>query len=132
MKFSLSSKLITLMTAMLLATAAFAAGAAHKGTLEVSDKVLVNGKELPPGIYTIVWDGDGPDTNLHIMQGKKEVATAACKVHSLDQKASQDAAEITTDSAGRELTAVRFAGQKYQLDVTGGSSQAQMKGNSVK
>jgi hypothetical protein len=130
MKFSLCSKLITLMTAMLLATSAFAAGAAHKGNLEVSDSILVNGKQIPPGTYTVVWNGDGSNASLHIMQGKKELAAAACKVVPLDQKASQDAAEVRTDSEGKSLTAVRFAGQKYQLDLTGEGNQAQMKGNS--
>jgi hypothetical protein len=130
MKFSLFSKLTVLITAIMLAGSAFAAGPAHKGTLEIADTVLINGKQLPPGVYTVVWDGEGPDTSMHIMKGKKEVATAGCKVVSLDQKASQDAAEVTTDAAGRELSAVRFAGQKYELDVTGTGSQA-MK-NSVK
>lgn len=133
MKSSLFSKFITLMAAVLLATGAYAAGAAHKGSLEVADSILVNGKQVPPGSYTVVWDGDGPDTSLHIMQGKKEIATAPCKVVALDQKASQDAAELKNSSAGRELTAVRFSGQRYQLDVAGEASQAGMKsGNSVK
>ncbi|HEY6307534.1 MAG TPA: hypothetical protein VI488_13865 [Candidatus Angelobacter sp.] len=132
MKSPLFSKLMTFMTAALLATGAFAAGVAHKGTLEVSNPVMVNGKQLPPGTYTIVWDGDGPDTSLHVMKGKTEVATAPCKVVALDQKASEDATEVKTSSAGRELSAVRFSGQKYQLDITGDSSRAQMKGNSVK
>lgn len=127
MKSPLSSKLMTLMTAMLLATSAFAAGAAHKGSLEVSDPILVNGKQLTAGNYAVVWEGDGPDATLHIMQGKKEIATAPCKVVVLDQKAPQDAAEVRTGSEGRELTAVRFSGQKYQLNLAGESDQAQMK-----
>jgi Protein of unknown function (DUF2911) len=132
MKSPLFSRLMTFMTAALLATSAFAAGAAHKGTLEVSNPVMVNGKQLPPGNYTIVWDGDGPETSLHIMKGKTEVATAPCKVVALDRKASEDAAEVKTSSAGRELSAVRFSGQKYELDLAGDASQAQTKGNSVK
>jgi hypothetical protein len=132
MKSSVFSNLMTLLAAVILAASAFAAGAAHKGTLEITDTVLVNGKQLLPGTYTVVWDGEGPDTSMHIMQGKKELATAACKVVTLDKKASQDAAESKTDSAGKELTAVRFSGQKYELDLTGESGQAQMKGNSVK
>jgi hypothetical protein len=133
MKSPLFSKLMTLMVALLLAGSAFAAGASHKGTLEVADPVLVNGKQIAPGSYTVVWDGDGPDTSLHIMKGGKEIATAPCKVVTLDQKASQDATEVKTNSGSRELSAVRFSGQKYQLDVAQDGTQAQMKsGNSVK
>ena len=131
MKPSLFSKIITLMTAMLLAAGAFAAGAAHKGNLQITNPIQVNGKQLPPGEYTIVWNGDGPETSLHIMQGKKEVATAPCKVVALDQKASQDAAETKNGPGGKELTAVRFSGQKYELDIAEGTSQAK-SGNSVK
>jgi hypothetical protein len=132
MKSPLFSKCMTLTTAVVLGASAFAAGASHKGSLEVSDPVLVNGKQLTPGIYTVVWDGEGPDTSLHIMKGSKEIATAPCKVVALDQKASQDAAEVKTNSGSRELTAVRFSGQKYELDVAEDGSRAQMKGNSVK
>jgi hypothetical protein len=133
MKSPLLSKVMTFITAVLLAASAFAAGASHKGTLEVADSVLVNGKQIAPGSYTVVWDSDGPDTSLHIMKGNKEVATAPCKVVALDQKASQDAAEVKTSSEGRELSAVRFSGQKTQLDIAGETGTAQMKsGNSVK
>ncbi len=133
MKSAVFSKFMTLMTAVLLATGAYAAGAAHKGNLDVTNPIVVNGKQVPPGNYTVVWDGDGPEANLHIMQGKKEIAAAPCKVVALDRKASEDAAEVTSSAAGRELTALRFSGQKYQLQVSGETSQAGMKsGNSVK
>ena len=131
MKFSLFSKFMTLITALLLAAGAYAAGAAHKGSLQVSGPILVNGTQIPPGSYTVVWDGEGPDTSLHIMQGKKEVASAPCKVVALDQKASEDAKELKSSAAGKELTALRFSGQKYQLDVAGEPSQAEMKSGST-
>lgn len=132
MKSQQFSKFVTLMTAILLTMAAVAAGAAHKGTLQISDPVQVNGKQVPAGIYTVVWDGEGPETNLHIMQGKKEVGAAPCRVVALDRKASNDAAEVRTSDAGRELTAVRFSGQKYQLDLAGETSQEAKSGNAVK
>ncbi len=133
MKSSLFLKFMTFMTAALLAAGAYAAGATHKGSLEVTDPITVNGKQLPPGNYTVVWEGDGPQADLHIMKGKKEIASAPCKVVALDQKAPEDAAEVTTGTAGKELSALRFSGQKYELRVAGETSQAGMKsGDSVK
>jgi hypothetical protein len=135
MKFSVFSKVMTAMTAMLLATAAYAAaGAIHKGSLQVSEPIQVNGKQLPPGEYTVTWEGEGPDASLHILNGKKEVASAPCKVVVLDKKASRDATESKSSSTGsRELTGVRFSGQKYKLQIPDTTSRADIEsGTSVK
>ena len=130
MKSSLSSKIMMLATAALLTMGAYAAGPVHKGTLQIGDAVQVNGTQLPAGEYTVTWQGDGPNVDLHIAQGRKELATAPATLVPLDQKASQDSAEIKTSSGARELSAIRFAGQKYQLDLVGsGSARA---GDSMK
>lgn len=133
MKSSLFSKLITLALAVLLAGSAFA-GTARKGSLQVSDAVQVNGKQLPAGDYTVTWNGDGPNVNLNIVRDGKVMATAAAKIVPLEQKAEQDAAETKTSSTGaRDLTAIRFSGKKYQLELSGGSGQSTDKsGDAVK
>jgi hypothetical protein len=130
MKSSLFSKTMILATAALLAAGGYAAGAVHKGSLQVGDAVQVNGKQLPAGEYTVTWQGDGPNVDIHIAQGRKELATAAATVVPLDTKASQDSAEITTSSGARELSAIRFAGQKYQLELV--SSGSARSGDSMK
>lgn len=124
------SKTMMLAAATLVATGIYAAGTVHKGNLQVENSVQVNGKELPPGDYTVIWEGEGPNVDVHIARGKKEFATAQAKIVQLDKKASQDAAEISTSSGSRELSALRFAGQKYQLDVV--SSGLARSGESVK
>src|SRR6266849_271467 len=111
MKFPLYSKVITLVVAILLTTAAFAAGAAHKGNFQVSSPVSVNGQQLPAGDYTVTWAGDGPAVTVNIARGSKVLATASAKVVALDQKSDQDATEVKTGSSGaRELSSVRFSG----------------------
>jgi len=133
MKFSHSFKVMTLAVASLLATAALAAGAAHKGSLQVNDPVQVNGKQLKAGQYTVSWDGEGPAVSLHFMRDGKEIATAPATVVQLDQKASQDAAEVTGASNDRQLSAIRFSGKKYELDLGTENSQARGKsGDTVK
>ena len=134
MKFSHFFKLMALATVLVLASAAFAGGApAHKGNFQVNDPVQVNGKQLKAGEYTVTWDGEGPAVNLHFMLNGKEVATAPATVVQLEQKASQDAAEVKTTASDRQLSALRFSGKKYELDIGVESSQAQGKsGNSMK
>ncbi len=123
MKSGFFSKLMSLVTVTLLATAAYAAGAVHKGSLQVADAVQVSGKQLPAGDYTVTWEGEGPNVDLHITKGNKELATAQATIVPLDRKASDDAAETFKNSTGvRELTALRFAGRKYELDVVNSGS----------
>lgn len=124
MKFSLYSKAIALMVAGLLAIGAFAAGPAHKGNFQVADPFEVNGKHLPAGYYSVIWTGDGPDVTVNITRGNKVLATAPAKVVVLDQKADQDASEVKNGSNGtRELSAVRFSGKKYALQISGEAGQ---------
>lgn len=126
MKFSQSLKLAALAAALLLSLSALAAGL-HRGSLEVRDPLQVNGKQLKAGDYTVTWEGEGPAVNLHIMQNGKEVATAPATVVQLDRKASDNAAEVTGTGKDRQLSAIRFNGQKYELNITGESAQAQGK-----
>jgi septal ring-binding cell division protein DamX len=133
MKSRLFSKFITLLLAALLAGSVFAANA-HKGDFQVFDPVQVNGKQLPAGEYTVTWDGDGPSVNVSITRGGKVMATATAKIVELEQKAERDATEVKANSAGaRDLTAIRFSGKKYQLQLAGNSAQgADRSADSVK
>jgi hypothetical protein len=132
MKSSLLSKILTLTVAALLATSALAAGAGHRGTLQTVSPVQVNGKSLPAGEYTVTWSGDGPNVNVSFARGGKVLATAAATVVTLDQKAPSDVCELKTSSTGsQELSALRFSGQKVQLDIAAGGDQAK-SGDSMK
>lgn len=130
MKFSQSLKLVALTVALLISITAFAADM-HKGSLAVANPIQVNGKQLKPGDYIVRWQGEGPTVNLQFLQNGKEVATAPATVLPLDKKASEDATEVK--GSDRQLSAIRFSGQKYELDLTGEKAQAQSKtGESVR
>jgi hypothetical protein len=132
MKFSQSFKMAALAAALLLSVSAFAANV-HKGTLEVRDPIQVNGKELKTGDYTVRWEGEGPAVNLQFILGGKAVATAQATVVPLDRKASDNTAEVKGTGKDRQLSAIRFSGQKYELDIANESAQAQGKsGETVK
>ena len=123
------SKGLLLGLALLLATSAFAA---NKGSLQVSDPVTVSGKQLAPGDYTVKWEGNGPNVELNILQGKKVVATIPARLIDLDRSADGNSAVVRKNDDGtRTLAEIRFAGKKYALAVGNESAQAET-GDSTK
>ncbi|PYX14762.1 MAG: hypothetical protein DMG84_13910 [Acidobacteria bacterium] len=129
MKSSQLSKGLLLGLALLLATSAFAA---NKGSLQVSDPVTVSGKQLAPGAYTVEWEGNGPNVELNILQGKKVVATMPARLIDLNRSADGDSAVVRkNDDGSRTLAEIRFAGKKYALALGNESAKAEA-GDSTK
>jgi len=129
MKSSKLSKGLLLGLALLLATSAFAA---NKGSLQVSDPVTVSGKQLAPGAYTVEWEGNGPNVELNILQGKKVVATMPARLIDLNRSADGDSAVVRkNDDGSRTLAEIRFAGKKYALALGNESAKAEA-GDSTK
>ena len=123
------SKGLLLGLALLLATSAFAA---NKGSLQVSDPVTVSGKQLAPGEYTVKWEGNGPNVELNILQGKKVVATMPARLIDLNRSADGNSAVVRkNDDGSRTLAEIRFAGKKYALAVGNESAKAEA-GDSTK
>ena len=89
MKASKISKGLLLGLALLLATSVFAA---NKGSLQVSDPVTVNGKQIPAGEYTVKWEGTGSNVELNILRGKSVVATVPARMIDLNQSPDRDSA----------------------------------------
>ena len=93
----------------------------------------VAGKQLPTGDYTVKWDGDGPTAQVNIIRDGKVVTTVPARVVKLDQKASQDTAEVTTASNGeRTLNSIQFEGKTYALELGGEAGGDTASGSSVK
>ncbi len=123
------SKGLLLGLALLLETSAFAA---NKGSLQVSDPVTVSGKQLAPGEYTVKWEGNGPNVELNILQGKKVVATMPARLIDLNRSADGNSAVVRkNDDGSRTLAEIRFAGKKYALAVGNESAKAEA-GDSTK
>jgi hypothetical protein len=130
MKFQSVSKRLLLGLAVLLATSAFAA-TTNKGSLQISNTVMVSGKQLSAGDYSVKWDGNGPNVELNILQGNKVVATTPARMIDLSQKQSVDNALVKNNADGsRSLSEIRFSGKKYALAI--GSESASMDGGSSK
>ena len=122
MKFLNTSKGLLLGLALLLATSALAA---NKGSLQVSDPVTVSGKSLAAGEYNVKWEGNGPNVELNILQGKKVVATIPARLIDLDRSAAGNTAVVKRNGDGsRTLSEIRFAGKKYALALGDDSAKA--------
>jgi hypothetical protein len=128
MKSSLFSKIIIALLGLMLAGSAFAANGSHKDSFQISAPTQVNGTQLPAGDYEARWEGTGPNVQVTITQGKKVVATVPAQVVDMSPPSRSTEAEIKNNSNGdRELTALRFSGKKYSLELGTESAKAQSK-----
>jgi len=124
MKFTTVSKTMVMGLALLLASSAFAA---TKANLHISNPTTVNGTTLKPGDYKLEWQGNGPDVEVSISQGKNVLAKTTAKVVDLQYPAQNSAAVVSRNSDGTStLSGARFEGKKYALQVgdTGDGMQA--------
>ncbi len=123
MKASKISKGLLLGLALLLATSVFAA---NKGSLQVSDPVTVNGKQIAAGEYTVKWDGNGPNVELNILRGKNVVATVPARMVDLESTPSRDSAVTVVGTDGhKSLNEIRFSGKKYAFAIGAQTAQAE-------
>ena len=132
MKLSLRSKFMILVLTLFPATSVLAANDSHKGDLNLGAPAQVAGKQLAAGDYVVKWDGSGPTAQVNITQNGKVVATVPARVVKLDQKASQDMAEISTSNGDRTLTSIKFQGKNYALELGGDTGGAVGAGDTVK
>ncbi len=122
MKVSRNLFSITL-ASLLLAASAFAAPAS-KGTLKLFEPVTVQGKELAPGKYTVEWNGEGPNVQLNIADGKNGVTAIPARIVPVSTKNRTSGYASAKQQDGRsELTNVFFEGKAFELQIGETASQ---------
>ncbi|HXY09438.1 MAG TPA: hypothetical protein VEI52_16460 [Terriglobales bacterium] len=131
MKFAKVTKGLLLGLALLLATSAFAASDANKGSLTTMSDVTINGKVIPAGEYSLNWEGTGPNVQLNILKGKKVVATTPARRVDVNKSPASNAAVVTGNGDGsRSLSEVRLAGKKYVFVIGGEEATSEAGGAS--
>src|ERR1700741_2086290 len=104
-------------SALLLSSAAFA-GDSNKASIQIYEKINVEGKALNPGKYTITWDGAGPNVQVNVLQGKQTVATFSAHLTEQATRNTEDAYGSAADTNGsRTLTAIYPTGKRFSLDL---------------
>jgi len=104
-------------SALLLSSAAFA-GDSNKGSLQLYEKLNVEGKALNPGKYSITWDGSGPNVQVTVSQGKQTIATFPAHLTEQATRNTEDAYGSAADTDGsRSLTAIYPNGKRFSLEL---------------
>ena len=95
-----------------------------------SHPVTVNGTTLKPGDYKVQWEGNGPNVELSILQGKNVVAKVPAHVVELQTPSANDAAVTRhNDNGPNSLAGIRFQGKKFALEL-GEASDGMQAGSS--
>jgi hypothetical protein len=123
----ISRMLGTLSCAALLLASTVLAADLNKGTLNVSEKVNVEGKTIDPGTYKVEWNGTGPTVQVTILHGKQTVATFPAQLTEQANKNAVDAYGSATEADGsKQLTAIYIGGKHtvLQLEQSAASQQS--------
>jgi hypothetical protein len=121
MRISGLSKGFTMVLVLLLCAAAFAS---NKGSFQVSTAVLVNGKQLAPGEYSVRWEGSGPEVQVSFLKGKNVIVTAPAHLVDLNASPASDSAVLKKNEDGSSsLDQIRFGGKKKALALDGATPQ---------
>jgi hypothetical protein len=103
--------------ALLFSTSVFARDT-NKGTLNLTEKVTVDGKAIESGKYKVEWNGNGPSGEVSWIQGKQIVATFPAHVTEEASANPDDAFGSAAQPDGsRALTSIYPAGKHFVLRV---------------
>lgn len=125
---SMISTLGLLVLELLFVSSAFAL---DKGSLQLSDRVSVNGQVLPAGDYQVKWSGTG-DVQLSFVQNGKVIATVPA--HTIDAPPSErnNSTTMTKNDDGTwSLVEIHFSNKKVGFEVSGKTTPTQSGGHTA-
>lgn len=109
---------ILLFGAALLFSSSALAGEVNKGTLDLSEKVIVDGKALQPGTYKVEWEGSEPTVQVTLFQGRETVATFPARLTEQPYPNSDNAYGSSAGPDGsRELKSIYIGGKRDVLEI---------------
>ena len=114
------SKVLTFVfgAALLFSSSAIAGGTNNKTSLQLDDKIVVDGKSVDTGKYTAEWIGSGPTVQVTLFQGKQTVATFPA--HLTEQASANTQGAYSTSTApdgSKALTAIYPGGKHIVLHI---------------
>jgi hypothetical protein len=114
------SKVLTFVfgAALLFSSSAIAGGTNNKTSLQLDDKIVVDGKSVDTGKYTAEWTGTGSTVQVTLFQGKQAVATFPA--HLAEQASANTQAAYSTTTApdgSKALTAIYPGGKHLVLQI---------------
>ena len=114
------SKVLTFVfgAALLFSSSAIAGGTNNKTSLQLDDKIVVDGKSIDTGKYTAEWTGTGATVQVTLFQGKQAVATFPA--HLAEQASANTQGDYSTTTApdgSKALTAIYPGGKHLVLQI---------------
>lgn len=117
------SKVVKVMIGVAVLMVALSAVAAeNSGKMVLPSAAQFNGKSLPAGEYKVRWEGQGPDVQVTLSQGKHTIATAPAKLVSRSEKAPRNAVVLNNEGGKGSIVELRLAGKQSALVFEGASS----------
>jgi hypothetical protein len=114
--------------ALLFSSSAIAGGTNNKTSLQLDDKIVVDGKSVDTGKYTAEWIGTGSTVQVTLFQGKQAVATFPAHLAEQANANTQGAYSTTTAPDGsKALTAIYPGGKHLVLQIA--QSQSSQSAN---
>jgi len=114
------SKVLTFVfgAALLFSSSAIAGGTNNKTSLQLDDKIVVDGKSVDTGKYTAEWTGTGSTVQVTLFQGKQAVATFPAHLAEQASANTHGAYSTTTAPDGsKALTAIYPGGKHLVLQI---------------
>ena len=112
---------------MLALTLVFSASAFAKPKSEsvtLYHDANINGTTLPAGDYVIKYDNEGTTTQVHFMQGRKEVAVVTGQLKVLDKKAGTNQIVVDSDGGNRIISEIDFRGTDTAISFASAGTAA--------
>lgn len=118
-------KVSRIVTTLFGASLLFAVGAfaQEKATLNLTEKINVQGTELKPGKYDLQWEGSGSTVQVSIRKGNNSLITVPATLVAKEKSnvGGGYGARLEADGS-RSLTAIYPVGKKVELEI--GQKQA--------
>ena len=120
---NLKSRLVALVVLCFLMSLSAVAKDQEKnhGSMSLAEPAQMGSTLLKPGDYKLVWDGNGPDVNVQIMQGRKTVATVPAKLVQREKASEQDQVILKSVGSGRAIDEVNFRNRTEAIVVGSGN-----------
>jgi len=101
------------------------AGNTIKKSLQINEQITVQGVPLAPGNYTFEWSAPGPNVQVSILRDHDVVATVPAQLVTQNTPNEQTGYGVKPGADGRQsLAEVFFSGEKYELEIGGGSNSS--------
>ena len=109
---------------MLCAIPVFA-GNTVKKSLEIGEKVNVQGTELQPGTYKFEWTDTGSDVQVTILHNNDKLATVPAHLVQVTAPRGQTGYTVKQGPNGEnDLAEIFFSGGKYELQLQPGTNNS--------